>query len=69
MKRNKSNMVFRLDVNDFNTKNEILGSIKKILELMENKDLVDSFNSDNHQEYKVNLKKDISFIISGCECD
>ena len=68
MKRNKSNMVFRLDVNDFNTKNEILGSIKKILELMENKDLVDSFNSDNHQEYKVNLKKDISFIITDCKC-
>lgn len=68
MKRNKSNMVFRLDVNDFNTKNEILGSIKKILELMENKDLVDSFNSDNHQEYKVNLKKGISFIITDCKC-
>jgi hypothetical protein len=64
-----SNLVFRLDVKDFHSKNEIISSIKKILELIENKDFVNSFHSENQEGFKVDIRKGFSFIIDGCNCD
>jgi len=68
MKKEKSNMTFRIDVPDFRSKEDILGSIKKILELIENKDFVKSFHYDYKDGLEVEIKNGISFIISDCDC-
>jgi len=68
MKKEKSNMTFRVDVPDFESKEEILGTIKKILELIENKDFVRSIHNDNKDDLEVKIKNGISFIISDCDC-
>lgn len=68
MKKEKSNMTFRVDVPDFGSKEEILGSIKNILELIENKDFVKSIQNDYKDGLEVKIKNGISFIISDCDC-
>lgn len=68
MKNKRSNMVFRIDVPDFQSKKEIMDSIKKILELTENKDFVKSFHSNHKEGLEVKLNSGISFIISKCDC-
>jgi hypothetical protein len=67
MKTN-SNLVFRLDIPDFKSKNEILNSIKKILELTENKDFIKSFHTYHNDGLEVEIKNGISFVISDCDC-
>jgi hypothetical protein len=67
MKTN-SNLVFQLDVPDFQSKNEILNNIKKILELMENKDFIKNFHTHHNDGLEVEIKNGISFVISDCGC-
>lgn len=69
MKNKRSNMVFRIDVSDFQTKVEILGSINNILELIKNKKFVNSFHSNHKEGLVVEIKNGISFVISDCDCD
>jgi hypothetical protein len=64
----KSNLVFRIDIPDFQSKEEILGSIKNILELIENKKFVKSFHSNHKEGLRLELNNGISFIISECDC-
>lgn len=66
--KNKSNIVFRIDIPDFKSKDEILESIKKILELTENKDFVNSFLKNHKDGLDVKLNGGISIIISDCDC-
>lgn len=61
-------MVFRIDVPDFQSKDEILVSVKRILDLIENKKFVKSFNSNHKEGLELKLKNGISFIISECDC-
>jgi hypothetical protein len=68
MKNKRSNLVFRLDVPDFQSKEEILKSIKNILELIENKKFVNSFHSNHKDGLGVEIKNGISFVISDCGC-
>lgn len=68
MKNKRSNMVFRIDVPDFQSKDEILESVKRILDLMENKKFIESFHSNHKEGLGVELKNGISFIISECDC-
>jgi hypothetical protein len=68
MKNKRSNIVFRIDVPDFQSKDEILGSVKKILDLMENKKFLESFHSNHKKGLGVELNNGISFIISECDC-
>jgi hypothetical protein len=68
MKRKKSNMVFRLDIQDFQDDEEIIETIKNILKMSKDKDFIDGFY-DGDEKIKVNVSPTISFIISGCECD
>ena len=68
MKNKRSNMVFRIDVPDFQSKDEILESVKKILNLIENKKFIKSFNSNHKEGLDVKLNNGISFIISDCNC-
>jgi len=68
MKNKGSNMVFRIDVPDFQSKDEILKSIKNILHLIENKKFIESFHSNHKEGLGVELNNGISFIISGCDC-
>ena len=69
MKNKRSNLVFRFDVPDFQSKEEILKSIKNILELIENKKFVNSFHSNHKEGLGVEIKNGISFVISDCDCD
>jgi hypothetical protein len=68
MKKKGSNMVFRLDVPDFQSKDDIIVSVKKILNLIENKKFIKSFNSNHKEGLDVKLNNGISFIISDCNC-
>jgi hypothetical protein len=68
MKNKRSNMVFRIDVPDFQSKDEILESIKNILNLIENKKFIESFHSNHKEGLEVELNNGISFIISECDC-
>lgn len=68
MKNKRSNMVFRIDVPDFHSKDEILVSVKRILDLMENKKFIKSFTSNHKEGLDVKLNNGISFIISECDC-
>lgn len=61
-------MVFRIDISDFQSKKDILISVKKILDLVENKKFVKSFNSNHKEGLELKLKNGISFIMSGCDC-
>jgi len=61
-------MVFRIDVPDFQSKDEILESIKNILNLIENKKFIESFHSNHKDGLEVKLNNGISFIISDCNC-
>ena len=54
--KKKSNLVFRVDVPDFQSKKEILDSIKKILELTENKDFIKSFHTYHNDGLEVEIK-------------
>jgi hypothetical protein len=67
MKTN-SNLVFRLDVPDFQSKKEVLNSIEKILELTGNKDFIKSFHTHHNVGLEVEIKNGISFVISDCGC-
>jgi|688.fasta_scaffold1734743_1 hypothetical protein len=67
--KNKSNIVFRIDIPDFESKDEILVSIKKILELTDNKEFIDSFLTNHKNGLEVKLNGGISFIISDCDCE
>lgn len=67
MKTN-SNLVFRIDIPDFQSKKEIIESIKKILELTENKDFVESFHTHHEDGLEVKIKNGVSFVISDCGC-
>jgi hypothetical protein len=66
--KKKSNLVFRVDVPDFQSKKEILDSIKKILELTENKDFIRNFHTHHEDGLKVEINNGISFVISDCGC-
>jgi hypothetical protein len=66
--KNKSNIVFRIDIPDFESKEEILDSIKNILKLIDNKTFVDSFLTNYKDGLEVKLNNGISFIISDCDC-
>jgi hypothetical protein len=68
MKNKRSNMVFRIDVPDFQSKDDIIGSVKKILDLIENRKFVKSFHSNHKEGLELKLKNGISFIISECGC-
>lgn len=67
--KNKSNIVFRIDIPDFESKEEILDSIKNILKLIDNKTFVDSFLTNHKDGLEVKLNNGISFVISDCDCD
>jgi hypothetical protein len=67
--KNKSNIVFRIDIPDFESKEEILDSIKNILKLYDNKEFVDNFLTNHKDGLEVKLNNGISFIISGCDCE
>jgi hypothetical protein len=69
MKNKGSNMVFRIDVPDFHSKEDLLDSVKNILVLIENKKFIESFHSNHKEGLKVELNNGISFIISDCDCN
>jgi hypothetical protein len=70
MKKMSSNLVFNIDIHDYQSKKDVIITIKKILQLLENEDFIYNF----HGSYKKNrgldveLKKGISFIITDCDC-
>jgi hypothetical protein len=66
--KNKSNIVFRIDIPDFESKEEILDSIKNILKLIDNKKFVNSFLTNHKDGLELKLNNGISFIISDCDC-
>lgn len=68
MKNKRSNIVFRIDVPDFQSKVEILENIKNILNLIENKKFIESFHSNHKEGLGVEIKNGISFVISDCDC-
>ena len=68
MKNNKSHISFKLDIQDFQDDEEIIRIIKNILKMSKDKDFIRGFYN-REGKIKVDVSPNISFIISGCECD
>jgi hypothetical protein len=62
-----SNLVFRIDIQDFHGDKEIIDTIKNILKMSKDQDFIDGFYEDD-EKILVNVPPNISFIISGCDC-
>ncbi len=63
-----SNLVFRIDIPDFNSKKEIIEVLDKILELAENNEFVDGFHNYHEKGMSMKINNNISLIISDCNC-
>ena len=68
MKNIEPNLVFRLDIQDFHEDEEIIDTIKNILKMSKDKEFIDGFY-DGGEKLLINVSPNISFIISGCDCD
>jgi ribosomal protein S8 len=66
-----SNMVFRLDIQDYKSKRDVLETIKKILDIIDNEGFVENFQTIEKSErgFKVDIKTGISFVLTDCNCD
>lgn len=61
------NMVFRIDIQNYQSKQEVLNRIKKILDMLEDKNYIKDKNKIcDRMELKDG--NGISFIISDCNC-
>jgi hypothetical protein len=66
-----SNMVFRLDIQDYKSKRDVIETIKKILDIIDDEDFVENFQTIEKSErgFKVDVKTGISFVLTDCNCD
>ena len=65
-----SNMVFRLDIQDYKSKRDVVETIKKVLTIIYDEDFVENFQTIEKSEraFKVDVKTGISFVLYDCEC-
>ncbi len=66
-----SNMVFRLDIQDYKSKRDVVETIKKVLTIIYDEDFVENFQTIEKSErgFKVDVKTGISFVLTDCNCD
>ena len=71
MKNTNSNMVFRLDIQDYQSKREVIETVKKILDIIDDKDFIENFQTIEKSErgFKVDIKTGISLVLTDCNCD
>ena len=65
-----SNMVFRLDIQDYKSKRDVVETIKKVLTIIYDEDFVENFQTIEKSErgFKVDVKTGISFVLTDCNC-
>jgi hypothetical protein len=65
-----SNMVFRLDIQDYKSKRDVIETIKKILDIIDDEDFIENFQTIEKSErgFKVDVKTGISFVLYDCGC-
>jgi ribosomal protein S8 len=65
-----SNMVFRLDIQDYKSKRDVIETIKKILDIIDDEDFIENFQTIEKSErgFKVDIKTGISFVLYDCGC-
>ena len=69
MKHNKQTLKFKLDIVDFKNDLEIIDTIKNLLKLTRDKHFIENIDWDSGEEVDVKVSPNISFVISGCNCD
>jgi hypothetical protein len=69
MKHNKQTLKFKLDIVDFKNDLEIIETIKNLLKLTRDKNFIENIDWDSGEEVDVKVTPNISFVISGCNCD
>jgi hypothetical protein len=69
MKHNKQTLKFKLDIVDFKNDLEIIDTIKNLLKLTRDKNFIENIDWDSGEEVDVKVSPNISFVISGCNCD
>ncbi len=68
MNNKKPSLKFQIDIQDFQDDKEIIDTIKNILKMSKDQEFIDTF-FDGDEKIKVNVSPNISFIISGCDCE
>ena len=69
MKRQRPNIRFQIDIEDYTDDKEILDTIKNILKLTKDKDFTENIDWDGGEGVEVEVSPKISFLINGCNCD
>jgi hypothetical protein len=69
MKRQRPKLKFQIDIVDFKNDLEIIDTIKNLLKLTRDKNFIENIDWDSGEEVDVKVSPNISFVISGCNCD
>ena len=63
------NLKFQLDIVDYQDDDEIINSVKNLLKLSRDAEFIETLIWEDGEKLKGEISPNISFVISGCDCN
>jgi hypothetical protein len=60
---------FQLDIVDYQDDDEIINSVKNLLKLSRDQEFIETLIWEDGEKLKGKISPNISFVISGCDCN